>query len=292
MGHHYRGRQLALWLDLIPKLHQPDGQDPEHHLLDQPENMSTFDDPTRLLTKFKDVFPPPPPTAPPTPPSKGEHTKDYAEMSSQSWLGPTEDDAFTIQPDNMTPYPLEGSSNHGHSNSSAPAGITMSSSSVPLSITIAVGCSLLFLNILIFAGIYYQRERIKKIRKQREDPDDIRLTRKIEREVAKNMGPESVSLLPTPTPQAPPVNKVMEDRSSAPRQAVPVRTPQPPAGAFSYTASSNSMQRQSPGRGTKAQNGSSTPQIVQKDSDRHKAHEIHATFRDGVPPAYNSTTAV
>ena len=42
--------------------------------------------------------------------------------------------------------------------------------SVPLSITVAVGCTLLFFNILIFAGVYYQRERIKKLKKADQDP--------------------------------------------------------------------------------------------------------------------------
>ena len=34
-------------------------------------------------------------------------------------------------------------------------------SSLSLSVTIAVGCSLLFLNILIFAGVYYQKDRMR-----------------------------------------------------------------------------------------------------------------------------------
>src|SRR6218665_350947 len=34
-------------------------------------------------------------------------------------------------------------------------------SSVPLSVTIAVGCGLLFLNILVFAAIFYQRGKTR-----------------------------------------------------------------------------------------------------------------------------------
>jgi hypothetical protein len=37
-----------------------------------------------------------------------------------------------------------------------------------LSVTIAVGCSLLFLNILIFAGVYYQKDRMRKELKMRQ----------------------------------------------------------------------------------------------------------------------------
>lgn len=37
-----------------------------------------------------------------------------------------------------------------------------------LSVTIAVGCSLLFLNILIFAGVYYQKDRMRSELKARQ----------------------------------------------------------------------------------------------------------------------------
>lgn len=38
-----------------------------------------------------------------------------------------------------------------------------------LTVTIAVGCFLLLLNILIFAGIYHQRDRGKSKQKQKEE---------------------------------------------------------------------------------------------------------------------------
>lgn len=77
------------------------------------------------------------------------------------------------------------------------------SGSVPLSITVAVGCTLLFLNLLIFAAVCYQRERIWKLRQRREqyDPDDVRLSRKVEREtkLSSMAGPETDSLMSAAT---------------------------------------------------------------------------------------------
>lgn len=39
------------------------------------------------------------------------------------------------------------------------AGFPQGTYSTALGVTIAVGCSLLILNILIFAGVYYQRDK-------------------------------------------------------------------------------------------------------------------------------------
>lgn len=41
-----------------------------------------------------------------------------------------------------------------------------SSYTAALGVTVAVGCLLFFLNILIFAGIYYQRERSRRKTRQ------------------------------------------------------------------------------------------------------------------------------
>ena len=81
-----------------------------------------------------------------------------------------------------------------------------------LSITVAVGCTLLFLNILIFAAIYYQRRRITKLRRRSGsssrgdggdgepdlDPDDVKLCRKLEREAGRDHAgarPETEALI-------------------------------------------------------------------------------------------------
>jgi hypothetical protein len=104
----------------------------------------------------------------------------------------------------------------------------------PLSITVAVGCTLLFFNILILGAVYYQRYHIRKLRlsgsragsgafatdgsghhahNELDDPDDVKLSRKLEREANRNCvagsvgggggeggtGPETDSLLSAST---------------------------------------------------------------------------------------------
>ena len=41
--HHYRGAKMALWLDLIPRLHRSDNLDVRYHLLDNHDNLTTFE---------------------------------------------------------------------------------------------------------------------------------------------------------------------------------------------------------------------------------------------------------
>jgi len=41
--HHYRGSKMALWLELIPKLHKSDRLDARFHQLDDWDNMTSFD---------------------------------------------------------------------------------------------------------------------------------------------------------------------------------------------------------------------------------------------------------
>lgn len=160
--HHYRGKQLAMWLDLIPKINveditnseKPDSA--EHNLLD-PRNDSTFDEPQRLITRFHKLFPAPPSTTSPPP-------KDppYQPNTSSDSVSDNTDGGPKV-------FVTEGGGDLATSVlppvSDSRGGESLARSSVPLSITVAIGCSLLFLNILFFAGVYYQRDRIKKLKR-------------------------------------------------------------------------------------------------------------------------------
>ncbi|XP_062567068.1 neuroligin-2-like isoform X3 [Saccostrea cucullata] len=157
--HHYRGKQLATWLDLIPKINREDitnGEKPdsaEHNLLD-PRNDSTFDEPQRLMTRFHRLFPAPPPTSPPPPKDTPYEPNTSSENVSENY----EPKIFVTGGDNLATSILPPVADSREAES-------LARSSVPLSITVAVGCSLLFLNILFFAGVYYQRDRIKKLKR-------------------------------------------------------------------------------------------------------------------------------
>jgi len=43
VGHHYRGAKMALWLDLLPRLHRSDDLDARYHQLDNYADRSSFD---------------------------------------------------------------------------------------------------------------------------------------------------------------------------------------------------------------------------------------------------------
>jgi len=43
IGHHLRGAKMALWLDLIPKIHRSDNLDERFHLLDNFQDVGSFD---------------------------------------------------------------------------------------------------------------------------------------------------------------------------------------------------------------------------------------------------------
>lgn len=43
IGHHLRGAKMALWLDLIPKIHRSDNLDQRFHLLDNFDDVDSFD---------------------------------------------------------------------------------------------------------------------------------------------------------------------------------------------------------------------------------------------------------
>ena len=165
---HYRGEKIALWLDLLPHINEENTRnvakpDSAEHNLDHPKNMSTFDEPSRLITHFRRTGPPlvyvPPITTPRQ--NDGIYSGNYLNASfvtPQSPLlkGTTPVDDSVVSSD---ANPVSGSSNQK----------SVAKNSVPLSITVAIGCTLLFFNILIFAGVYYQRERIKKLKKADQD---------------------------------------------------------------------------------------------------------------------------
>ena len=163
MREYYRGKQTALWTQLIPKLNERDiNSSDASHELDHSENMSTFDDPNRLISKFWTIFPTPPP--PPYTPPFNQNQKDtsYVSQPNSRFENITED-TVTYKPHTKVTKkpepPTQGPSTMKSSDSE---------SGVPLSVTIVIGCVFFFLNLLVFAGLYYYHR--KKSRKYRENP--------------------------------------------------------------------------------------------------------------------------
>ncbi|KAG8227703.1 hypothetical protein J437_LFUL007985, partial [Ladona fulva] len=174
LKNHYRAHRLSFWLNLVPDLHRPggDGVPATHHLL--PSDVAAFDGQQPLL-------PPQPPrlsvpgthapfnlTALLVPP-RGQ----WEEEGSEGQIGESEAEAVASAAASGH-GPL---SNRSHTSGSAPAEAAAAAGSdtddgfaaysTALSVTIAIGCSLLILNVLIFAGVYYQRDKHRLEAKKR-----------------------------------------------------------------------------------------------------------------------------
>ncbi|KAK3095941.1 hypothetical protein FSP39_021115 [Pinctada imbricata] len=192
---HYRGKQIALWTDLIPKINiegssqtiKPDSA--EHNLID-PKNMSTFDEPNRLLTHFRRIGPPFKYVQPINDDIKSSsHISNKNTSTPRHWSSKiTTDDEYGVSSTVVNSALELGSAEN------------VTKNSVPLSITVAIGCTLLFFNILIFAGVYYQRERIKKLKSgnSRQDIDGINRTKQTdEKEIQGTKVHETITLIPS-----------------------------------------------------------------------------------------------
>ena len=162
LKHHYRGKQLSLWFDLIPKLSRVgDSRDKGHDLVDA-GNISTFDDFPRLMRNFESIFPNQPPIPPPmfldaTSPDLDRQSRPGC--GRIGCINVTHTPKSVIKRNNDSPPETSASSKSiVHTEEVI--------SSVPLSITVAVGCSLLFLNIILFSAVYYQRRRIQRLNRR------------------------------------------------------------------------------------------------------------------------------
>uniref|UniRef100_A0A1Y9IVR1 Carboxylesterase type B domain-containing protein n=1 Tax=Anopheles minimus TaxID=112268 RepID=A0A1Y9IVR1_9DIPT len=160
---HYRGHKLSLWLSLIPQLHSsfniPELSMRHHHFSE--ENPMFYDG----LVREQIIEPPLM--------HIGFVTSTTSKMHKTETIASTILQSISTEcPPNITfiqtasaSWPLHNSAlpaHHGDSNRSLINRLTNSyhrSYSTALAITIGVGCFLLFLNVLIFVAIYYQREK-------------------------------------------------------------------------------------------------------------------------------------
>ncbi|CAH1131111.1 unnamed protein product [Ceutorhynchus assimilis] len=137
LKNHYRAHRLSFWLNLVPDLHKPGGDDvpASHHELgddDEPAPKFPSLNPRKLPTteapiEFKTLFGNNGSSALATI-SSADSTERVEELGGISTTQHTVEDGFAAY-------------------------------STALSVTIAIGCSLLILNVLIFAGVYYQRDK-------------------------------------------------------------------------------------------------------------------------------------
>lgn len=177
--------RLSYWLHLMPRLQQETETDEEqmyyykHHLLPDHENPDSYDgvvrqisfrfmtSPTAALNSSTkghssrlDLLPGRPRSSSSSTSSSGQQTRNTI-LGTQGGTSASSSNSTINAPVQTTtpaPNPSKTASNRTHAN---PMVMEQSSYSTALSVTIAIGCSLLILNMLIFAGVYYQLDRAK-----------------------------------------------------------------------------------------------------------------------------------
>ncbi|XP_070388307.1 neuroligin-4, Y-linked-like isoform X2 [Dermacentor albipictus] len=148
---HYHAHRLSVWTQLIPKLHRAGGGDVprSHHLLEDFENVASYDGVVR------EVPPPPPPMSPSPTPSLPHSTMD----SNSGGGGPLTTSGGARAGKGAQDGGRGGVTTPGDPSQTEAMAMPQGGYSTALGVTIAVGCSLLILNVLIFAGVYYQRDK-------------------------------------------------------------------------------------------------------------------------------------
>ncbi|CAH2209495.1 jg24998 [Pararge aegeria aegeria] len=153
LKNHYRAHRLSFWLNLVPDLHRPGGEDvpQSHHQLENED--------TSLQPTIKSFTPPFKKTTEMVLTDTGIATK----VPLLTVLNVTSPLNFNIVGLNsMTPSTVGASEVHkSEGSTAAPPEDGFAAYSTALSVTIAIGCSLLILNVLIFAGVYYQRDKTR-----------------------------------------------------------------------------------------------------------------------------------
>lgn len=156
LKNHYRAHRLSFWLNLIPDLHKPGNDDVPltHHELENDDGAegraaikplspqrekgnSTVNNTNYLsssLFNFSSTL-------------RGRNISSNSAKPIQVPASSSVDHDMAMYEDNATPNP--------------PSEDGFAAYSTALSVTIAIGCSLLILNVLIFAGVYYQRDKTR-----------------------------------------------------------------------------------------------------------------------------------
>lgn len=160
MKNHYRAHRLSFWLNLIPDLHKPGNDDVplSHHELENddvsdqakatvkpltPQRINGTGSSGNVIMNQTLPFLNYPSTARAN--STNSHTNANSKSKGQVPVQSTFD--HDLYDDHSTPSPQTEDG--------------FAAYSTALSVTIAIGCSLLILNVLIFAGVYYQRDKTR-----------------------------------------------------------------------------------------------------------------------------------
>lgn len=146
---HYHAHRLSYWLNLIPRLHSSGDVNVsvQHHRLQDHDNPSSYDGTVRHLPGGGVPFPST--LSPLTNGNANDHLLEHKNETKS-------DGNISLKVDTKE---TELVSIRDEGNGTQAARGPQKFYSTALIITIAVGCTLLVLNVVIFAGIYYQKEK-------------------------------------------------------------------------------------------------------------------------------------
>lgn len=143
---------------MVPDLHRPGGEDvpPSHHMLENEEvspqpTLKSFSPPVRKISTDGIITDIGIPTRIPI--------VNIINITSPLNFNIIGLNSNSVTPSSATGFDLQ-KTEHTSSTAAAPED-GFAAYSTALSVTIAIGCSLLILNVLIFAGVYYQRDKTR-----------------------------------------------------------------------------------------------------------------------------------
>lgn len=157
MKNHYRAHQLSVWLRLIPEIHRAGMKDvvAKHNLFRNHNDPELYDGLVR-----------------PDPLTRANYFDPTLELYRRPYNISLDIASTTVETyattciSVMSPRP-DSLVTQSQTNNSRPQDVSnlevagYTAYSTALSVTIAIGCSLLILNVLIFAGVYYQRDKTR-----------------------------------------------------------------------------------------------------------------------------------
>lgn len=159
---------MALWLDLIPKIHRSDNLDERFHLLDDFDDVNSFDAAGVDLSRLDQLRHSYATSTTMTPAAANSTTTNTPRVGNAvARTEPPSPSKRSALP-SRRPRPastVRPPTSRTSSRRSAVGQLLRSlfsrghDGSVPLGVTVSVGCGLLFLNVLVFAAIFYQRQK-------------------------------------------------------------------------------------------------------------------------------------
>ncbi|KAI1295610.1 Neuroligin-4, X-linked [Halotydeus destructor] len=168
---HYHAHRLSYWLNLLPKLHSAgSSSNSEHHLLEDHDNLMTYEGRVRPKQSHSARKMAAGEVA--LLPMASQHASKNSSSSSLSSLEQSSSEVHIVHSGGGDRKPGDSAFDGDIINTTMSLMMQQGSYSTALSITIAMGCSLFILNLLVFAGIFYKRDRANQQRHHRSKEAD------------------------------------------------------------------------------------------------------------------------